>query len=381
MRIGWIVPGYQGGADQPGIPALTLLAQELARENEVHVFAVRFPPRNPSYTVAGVPVSSFGAGSVQGNRFQSRAAALARWAAVLAAVQTEHQRAPFAVLHGFWATEAGMLAAVAGRLLGVPVVVSVCGGETASVRTVRYGNRRRTLERAQIALSLRLAHTIGVGSHDTRSRLIARHSRCAAKIVDLPLGYDPAVFSPLGMAPSARRILSVASWSPVKGHPLLLDAMRCLRDGGSPARLLLIGEHTDGAEARAAVAARGLEDWVELWGYQPQPQVAAALRGARVSVIASWHEAQCLAVVESLACGVPVVSTAVGIARTLLTDPRLGRVVPTRSPSRLAEALRHVLDATEGETASDRLLRSEAVADLALPQAAARFEACYDRIQ
>ena len=380
MRIGWIVPGYQGSGHEPGIPSLTLLAQELARENDLHVFAVRFPTRRLTYAVDGVPVTAFGTGPVQGNRFQWRAASVARWARVLRALQLEHRRAPFAVLHGFWATESGMLACAAGRLLGIPVVVSVCGGELASVHTVGYGNRRNRLERTQIALTLHLAQVIGVGSEDARLRLAARYPWLSGKVASLPLGFDPALFGPATGAPSAQRIVSVASWSPVKGHALLLDAVRLVRDWGIPVRLLLVGERTDGFEARQAVAARTLEDCVDLLGYQPQARMAEVIGGARVSVIASWHEAQCLAVVESLARGVPVVSTPVGIARTLLTDPRLGLIVPNRTPVRMAEALRRILESADNNMAADRALRAQSVADLAGPSVAARFQLCYARL-
>ncbi|MGH2390695.1 MAG: glycosyltransferase family 4 protein, partial [Chloroflexota bacterium] len=312
MRIGWIVPGYQGREDEPGIPALTGLARELARDHDLRVYAVRFPLRNQEYSVDGVSVIGFGTAPAMGNRFQWRAGSVVRWTRVLRALHVAHRRAPFAVLHGFWATEAGMLAAVGGRLLGVPVAVSVCGGEFASVRSVGYGNQLNRFERAQVALSLHLADRIGVGSDDTRSRLIARYPLLEARIVNLPLGFDPMLFTPAPATAPPGTLVCVASWSAVKGHALLLDAMRLLRAWGSPVRLTLIGERTDSAEARRAVAERGLEDWVDLLGYQSQARVAEVLGRARVSAMASWHEAQCLAIVESLARGIPVVATPVG---------------------------------------------------------------------
>lgn len=376
MRIGWVVPGYQGREDEPGIPALTGLAHELARRHDLHVYAARFPLRHEEYAVDGVPVTSFGIPPI-GNRFQSRARSAARWAGVLHALQLAHRRAPFAVLHGFWATEAGMLAAMAGRLLGVPVVVSVCGGELASVRSAGYGNQLSRAERAQVSLSLHLADRIGVGSDDARSRLVARYPWLDSRITALPLGFDPSLFAPSHAAPLPGRLICVASWSAVKGHVLLLDAVRLLRERGSQVSLTLIGERTDGAAARHAIADRGLEEWVEVLGYQSQAEVAAAVSNARLSVITSWHEAQCLAVVESLARGVPVVSTPVGIARPLLRDPRLGAVVANRSPLRLAAALLQILEATAEESTSARLARAEAVAHLATPRLAPRFEAVY----
>ncbi len=154
----------------------------------------------------------------------------------------------------------------------------------------------------------------------------------------------------------------------------------CFATGEAPAQLLLVGERTNSDEARKVIAERNLDHCVEALGYQPQTCVAKVISEARVSVIASWHEAQCLAVVESLACGVPVVSTPVGIARTLLKDARCGSIVPNRTARRLAEALRNMLAATERETISDRVARARSVADLAAAPVAARFQICYERL-
>lgn len=377
MRIAWIVPGFQGRADEPGIPALTALACELAREHDLTVYSVRFPPRHERYVVAGVPVASFGAapctGERVGNRFRGRAATVARWGRVLSALHAAHQRAPLDLLHGFWATEPGMLAVLVGRLLGVPATVSVCGGELASVRPVGYGNRLQRLERGQIAGTLHLAQAIGVGSEDTRARLAARYPWLSSRIRDLPLGFDPAIFTPLATPSLDGTIVCIASWTPVKDHGLLLAAMRLLQERRPEARLVLVGERTDSEPARAIIAAHGLADCVESRGYLPQDEVAALLARARLSVITSWHEAQCLAVVEPLARGVPVVATPVGIARTLLRDATLGSLVPSRSPEVLAQVLEQVWDRAANEPASARAARATAVAHLALPRVAAHF--------
>jgi glycosyltransferase involved in cell wall biosynthesis len=202
-----------------------------------------------------------------------------------------------------------------------------------------------------------------------------RYPWLATRTELLPLGYDPVVFSvpPQATQPVQGRIICVASWSPVKGHDLLLDALSLLVQRGRPLHLLLVGERTDGPEARAAVAQRGLEARVLPQGALPQPEVAALLRTAQVAVITSWHEAQCLAVVEALACGTPVISTPVGIARELLRDPVRGTCVPTRSPTALADALETYLCRVPPGNAHARQARQQAVAHLALPRVAERF--------
>jgi len=377
MRVGWIVPGFQGNAGEPGIPALTVLAGELGRHLDLQVYAVRFPPRDGAYEVEGIPISGFGGAPESGNRFRWRAASAHRWLRVIAAISDAHARRPFDALHGFWATEAGMLASIAGQLLGIPVSVSICGGELASARQARYGNRLRRWERAQVWFSLRMGAAIGVGCRDSRSRLTARYPWLAGKVRDLPLCFDQRSFVPSQEGINADSVVCVASWSPVKDHLLLLDGFRLLAQQNPAARLILVGERTDGNEAGAAIAERGLTGAVQTLGYLPPRAVAHVISTAAVSVITSLHEAQCLAMVESLASGTPVVSTPVGIARELLRDWALGALVRIRSPRAVADALDRVLRETADEPRQARLTRAAAVEYLAVDRVAARFAAHY----
>jgi glycosyltransferase involved in cell wall biosynthesis len=377
MRIAWIVPGFQGNADEPGIPALQGLARTIGANHDLRVFAVRYPPRAVRYCVDGIPVQSFGRARPDWDALRRRVASASRWQRVLEAIAVAHRRAPFAVLHGFWATESGMLAALAGRLLGIPALVSCCGGELAAVRSASYGSQLRAPERLQVALALHLATRIGVGSLDLRRRLLAPYPWLADRADLLPLGYDPAIFAapPEPAATVPGQIVCVASWSPVKGHALLLDALRLLIQRDTRAHLILVGERTDGPEAREAAARRGLAAHVRHMGAVTQREVAALLGHAAVAVIASWHEAQCLAVVEALASGTPVVATPVGIARELLDDPVLGACIPIRTPSSLAHSLQWYLRAARRPEAEAR--RRQAVAHLALPRVTECFLATY----
>src|SRR5262249_3420621 len=158
------------------------------------------------YRLGAVPVRSFGGAGWRGRPWLRRPASLWRWARVLLAIAREHRRAPFDVIHGWWATESGMLAALAGRGLGLPALVSLAGGELAGARQIGYGGRTRGLEWAQILLALHLATAIGVPSLDARRRLLLRAPWLRGRLWALPLGYDPAIFSPpTGDIPSSSR--------------------------------------------------------------------------------------------------------------------------------------------------------------------------------
>jgi len=73
--------------------------------------------------------------------------------------------------------------------------------------------------------------------------------------------------------------------------------------------------------------------------------VADYLNAADVSVLASHSEGCPNVVLESLACGTPVVATAVGAVPDLLRAGQTGLIVPPRDPAALAEALDGALTA------------------------------------
>jgi glycosyltransferase involved in cell wall biosynthesis len=123
-----------------------------------------------------------------------------------------------------------------------------------------------------------------------------------------------------------------------------------------------------------------LQGHVDLAGVRSQAEVAKLLGAAHVAAIASWHEAQCLAVVEALACGVPIVSTPVGIVRELLSDRMVGMCVASRSPDMLADGLEKQLRSEPLQGDSFRRMRQAAVAHLALPTVAHRFVRTYERL-
>jgi teichuronic acid biosynthesis glycosyltransferase TuaC len=87
----------------------------------------------------------------------------------------------------------------------------------------------------------------------------------------------------------------------------------------------------------------GLRDRVVLAGKQPYERIPLYLSAADASVLASWREGCPNVVLESLACGTPVVATRVGAVPDLVQPDENGAIVPVLDPAALADALRRVL--------------------------------------
>src|SRR5690606_9408897 len=95
---------------------------------------------------------------------------------------------------------------------------------------------------------------------------------------------------------------------------------------------------------RALAEQVGVADRVDLRGRMGREEVAALLRSADALVCVPWYEPFGIVPLEAMACGVPVVASAVGGMIDTVVDGVTGVHVPPRDPERLAEALTALLD-------------------------------------
>jgi glycosyltransferase involved in cell wall biosynthesis len=241
----------------------------------------------------------------------------------------------FDVLHAFWAGRPGSLAVVAGRLLRVPVVVSIGGGELVWLPDIGYGGQGSWVARAKTSLVMQGASAVTACSRYSLKPLAEKRSDA----LWLPWSVDCKLFdaSP-GRAPGPPwRLLHVASISRVKDQATLLRALRLVLDSGCKAELDLIGEDTlDGSLQRTA-SELGLGASVRFQGFLPQDEVVPFYRQAHLYVQSSLHENTPVVVLEAAAAGVPTVGTAVGLVAEFAPEAALA--VPVRNPEALAQGI------------------------------------------
>ncbi len=143
------------------------------------------------------------------------------------------------------------------------------------------------------------------------------------------------------------RLLTVGRLVPRKGFETVIRAMALLSDaecvvvGGPPGVL----EADPSARRLWALAEEcGVADRVKLVGAVPREAMGDWYRSADVLVAAPWYEPFGLTLLEGMACGLPVVGTAVGGLRDTVVDGVTGDLVPARNPRALSTALRRLLD-------------------------------------
>ncbi len=368
MRVGLVVPGFSADADDWCIPALRHLARALARTDDVRVIALRYPYRAARYAVEGAAVIAVGGAEARGP------AALEVWRKTLGLLIREHQRQQFDVLHAFWATESGFLTAVAGRLLRIPTLISLAGGELVSLPTIGYGDQRVAWERLKIRASLRLASAVSAGSHYLLG--LARRHVPNNRLRLAPLGVDLDLFNPGPREPdNAGRLIHVATLTPVKDQTTLLRAFRLAREQVGKASLDIVGDGPLRPELERLALQLGLGDAVQFRGAVDHAALPAVYRTASGFVLTSQHEAQGMVAIEAGACGLPVVGTRVGVIPELASS--IDAVAAVGAVEALATGLATTLDSPDH--------RSKHALDLAqsefgLATCTARFRDLYTQL-
>jgi glycosyltransferase involved in cell wall biosynthesis len=141
-------------------------------------------------------------------------------------------------------------------------------------------------------------------------------------------------------------ILSVGRVVPVKGYPLLVEALADLRSRGIEARLTIVGHGPHLGELRDLAARLGVEDRVELAGAVGQDAIVTHYARADVFALASFTEGLPVVLMEAMACGLPVVATHITGVPELVEEGVSGHLVPPGRADLLADALERVLAAS-----------------------------------
>ena len=167
----------------------------------------------------------------------------------------------------------------------------------------------------------------------------------------VPCGVDVERFRPGGPA-AARgdrpRIVTIGRLVPRKGVDTVIEALCHLPDAelvvvGGPERLELARD-PEAVRLRRLAAARGVGKRVLFTGRVRHEDLPALIRSADVAVSVPWYEPFGLATLEAMACGVPVVVSAVGGHLDTVVDGVTGLRVPPRvPPGTLAARLRRLL--------------------------------------
>ena len=211
------------------------------------------------------------------------------------------------------------------------------------------------------SLALRRANVVlAAASRDAVLRHQEHLRRLGANIEihPLPTATDVELFKPqpqetvrprLGLPLDVPVYIFVGRLTPVKGVPLILEALQVVKKSRPEALLLIVGDGEERPSLERLALHMGLAGSVRFLGMRPPEQVAELIACADAGLFASYTEGFSVAMIEQLACGRPIVSTDVSGAHDLIVDGTNGFILPSRDVEPYARRMLDVLDLPSAE--------------------------------
>jgi len=277
----------------------------------------------------------------------------------------------------------GLVAEALEKATGTPFVITFHA--LGRVRRLHHGDadafppERERIEQQLVAS----ASAVIAECPQDASDLVAHYHAPAERLTTIPCGVDLSRFHPVNRARARRAlgidadgavIVQIGRMVPRKGVDDVIRAVgRLRRDHGIVARLLVVGGDETGREGpcaaelrrlRAVAAAEEVSDLVVFTGRQGGDMLRYYYGAADLFVTAPWYEPFGITPLEAMACGTPVIGTAVGGVKYTVVDGQTGYLVPPRDPDAIAAK-------------AARLLRDAELRARMSTQAIARVRTCF----
>jgi teichuronic acid biosynthesis glycosyltransferase TuaC len=234
----------------------------------------------------------------------------------------------FAAIDAHYVYPDGFAAILLGRRLRLPVVISARGTDMnlfprfKLIRPMIRWTLRRVaggigvctpLREAMVEMGLPLKHSTVIGNGIDLERFQPIERGEARRLLGLPA--------------AATVLLAVGALIPRKGFHLLIPTFARIVKEKPNSYLYIIGEGNQRAELETLSKKLGVSDRVCLVGVQPNEELNKWYSSADVSCLVSSREGWPNVLLESLACGTPVVATTVWGVPEVITSPKLGVLV------------------------------------------------------
>lgn len=234
------------------------------------------------------------------------------------------------VIHGNWIVPTGLIAALAGRIMSVPVVNSAHGMD------VRIG--RKWPVSLLFDIAIQLSTTVTVVSETMRAR------RGLGQAAVVPFGVEERFFS-LRRENVENRIISTRSLEPLYDLETIIKALPRILHTIPDARLTLIGSGSQEKLLQQHAHELGVGEAIDFIGHVSNAQIPSYMSHAKVYVSTSLTDGTSISLLEGIAAGlIPVVSD-IPANRPWITPGDNGYLFRARDSEDLArkiiQALKH----------------------------------------
>ncbi|MEN6475454.1 MAG: glycosyltransferase [Syntrophaceae bacterium] len=271
----------------------------------------------------------------------------------ISAIRSEHPD----VIHGNWIVPTGLIAALAGRLMGVPVVNSAHGMDVRISARFPVG--------LLFDLAVRLSSRVTVVSEAMKSRPGLRQADT------IPCGVDELFFA-VHPASEKNRIVSTRSLEPIYNLATLIRAVPLVLERIPDAKFTIIGDGSQDGLLKNLAADLGVTASIEFIGRLENTEIPGHMSRAKVYVSTSLADGTSISLLEAMAAGlIPVVSD-IDANRPWITHGEDGFFFPAGDSQALAE---QIVQAMRGHIAAAALENKQALMKqtIAWPHIAERY--------
>ena len=243
------------------------------------------------------------------------------------------RKSGFTHVHSVYSTTIGLIAA---RVFGFELSMTIHGPDEF-VNPQGFGLEEKV--RAALFVS-------GI-SHFGKSQIMLWSSPADwHKLEITPLGVDCARSAPVAFRedPTPFHLISVGRLAPVKGYPVLLDAVASLATQGRNIRLTLVGEGPEGSRLAEQARRLGIADKVVFVGWKTQTELQDLYRKSDICVLSSFAEGIPVVFMEAMALGVPCVAPHIAGIPELVRHGIEGLLVTPANVEELAAAISEMID-------------------------------------
>ncbi len=273
-----------------------------------------------------------------------------------------------------------LIYSVLGTRLGtrVPILHGEHGQFSAEEVSTHRLRQRRWLYRC-----CREVHTV---SHGLRNHIVEL-DLCSRPLTALVNGVDlsrfqasrrPDIRESLRIPDDVTVVGMVARIRPTKRHRLLVEAFSCLPEQEKPPHLILVGDGPAADGVREAIAKSPCKDRIHMVGFQRDPVPYYHI--IDFLVIPSYQEGLSNAVLESLACGVPVLCHTACGNDEVITHGKDGWIVPLDSVEQIQQQLVAVLSQRDRLREMGECGRNKVTNRFPISKMLASYEDVYRRV-
>ncbi len=258
-----------------------------------------------------------------------------------------HRRDPIDVIDAHFFYPDGVAAVMLGRGLGVPVTITGRGSDITEM--LNYA-----LPRRWILWAANHAQALITVCSALRDRLV-EVGVPGDNITVLRNGVDLERFAPVdrqaarsALGVERPMLLSVGNLIELKGHHLIIEALLDLPEH----QLFIIGSGPERNALEKLTRKLGLEQRTQFVGLVPQAELLNYYGAADALILASSREGWANVLLESMACGTPVVATRVWGTPEVVAAPAAGILIDERSARGIADGVRRLFAALPARSAT-----------------------------